>query len=246
MTPTPVGMRCPECSRQTTTVRRMPAGATGASVGRAPATMALIAVNVAAFVAELAAGGPGSGLLDSGGKLILHGGLYGPAVANGDWWRIVTSGFLHAGLLHIGLNMFFLYYLGQLLEPAIGTPRFVAIYFVSLLAGSAGVILLSPNSLSVGASGAIFGLMAAAFVVARHRGIDQLAQQIGFYVVLNLLITFSVPRISIGGHVGGLVGGAIAALLITYGQRHFRSLPLQLGAMAALGAVCVAIALGAA
>lgn len=244
MTPTPVGMRCPECARQTTPVRRMPAGAGG---GAAPATYALIAINVVAFAIELFGGGGGSaGIAGSGGKVIHDAGLNAPAVASGDWWRIVTSGFLHAGLLHIGLNMFALYILGGLLEPAIGTPRFVALYFVSLLAGSAGVILLSPNELSVGASGAVFGLMSAAFIVARHRGIEQLAQQIGFYVVLNLAFTFGVPGISVGAHLGGLVGGAIAALIMTYGQRHFRSQAVQLAALAGLGAIAVAIALGAA
>jgi membrane associated rhomboid family serine protease len=139
-----------------------------------------------------------------------------------------------------------LYFLGRILEPAIGTARFLGVYFVSLLAGSAGVILISPHSISVGASGAIFGLLSAAFVVARHRGLDQIAQQIAFYVVLNLAFTFGFPGISIGAHIGGLIGGAIAAVIITYGQRHFRSLAMQLAAMAALGAICVAIALGAA
>lgn len=242
MTPTPVGMRCPECAGQTTPVRRMQTGIGG---GTAPATYVLIAINVAAFAFELVGGGGGSaGIAGSGGKVIRDAGLNGPAVAGGDWWRIVTSGFLHAGLLHIGLNMFALYILGGLLEPAIGTPRFLALYFVSLLAGSAGVVLLSPDQISVGASGAIFGLMSAAFIVARHRGIEQLAQQIGFYVVLNLAFTFGVPGISIGAHLGGLVGGAIGALVITYG--HFRSQALELAALAALGAIAVAIALGAA
>jgi membrane associated rhomboid family serine protease len=240
MTPTPVGMRCPECAGQTTNVRRLE---TGISRARAPATFALIAINVAVFVAEIALGGPGSGLFSSGGKLIIHGGIYGPAVANGDWWRIVTSGFLHAGLLHIGFNMFALYVLGVLLEPAIGTVRFLAIYFVSLLAGSAGVILISPDTLAVGASGAIFGLFSAAFIFARHRGLEQLAQQLGFYVVFNLFITFSIPHISIGAHLGGLIAGALAALTLTYGRRYFPSVASQLLAMGALGAISVVIAL---
>jgi membrane associated rhomboid family serine protease len=210
-----------------------------------PASYTLIGINVIAFIIELAAGGA-SGLQFSGGKIIREGGLYGPDVANGDWWRIVTSAFLHAGFAHIALNMVGLYFLGRILEPAIGTARFLGVYFVSLLAGSAGVILISPHSISVGASGAIFGLLSAAFVVARHRGLDQIAQQIAFYVVLNLAFTFGFPGISIGAHIGGLIGGAIAAVIITYGQRHFRSLAMQLAAMAALGAICVAIALGAA
>ncbi len=241
MTPTPVGMRCPECSRQTTSVRGMPRSLSTAAM---PATWTLIAINAIAFVVELAGGG--AGVQFSGGKIIREGGLYAPDVANGDWWRIVTSAFLHAGFAHIALNMVGLYFLGRLLEPAIGTARFLGIYFVSLLAGSAGVVLVSPHTISVGASGAIFGLLSAAFVVARHRGLEQIAQQVAFYVVVNLAFTFGFPGISIGAHIGGLIGGGIAALVITYGQRHFRSLAMQMGAMVVLGAIFAGIALGAA
>ena len=156
---------------------------------------------------------------DGGGKIISEGGLFGPLVADGEPYRIVTSAFLHAGLLHLGLNMFALYILGTLLEPAIGTARFVGIYVVSILGGSFGALLLDPNELTVGASGGIFGLMAAAFLIARNRGLDELASQIGFFVVLNLVFTFSIPNISIGGHLGGLIGGALAALLINALER---------------------------
>jgi membrane associated rhomboid family serine protease len=246
MTPTPVGMRCPECSRQTTNVRRMPRDSATTVARRAPATMTLIAINAAAFVVEVASGGPGSSIFTVGGTFVGKGVLYGPALANGDWWRLITSGFLHAGLLHIAFNMYALYFLGLLVEPAIGTVRLVVLYFVSLLAGSAGVILLTPNSPSLGASGAIFGLMSAAYLIARHRRIHHLAQQILGLGVINLLITFGVPRISIGAHLGGLLGGGIAAAVVTYGQRHFRSLAMQLAAMGLLGAIAVAIALAAA
>jgi membrane associated rhomboid family serine protease len=240
MTVTPVGMRCPECARQRTRVRRV---APGLRAGAAPATYALIAVNVAAFVAELVGGGS-AGSLEGGGRVIHDAGLRGPDVANGEWWRIVTAGFLHAGPLHIALNMFALFILGALLEPGIGTPRFLGVYFVSLLAGSFGALLLDPNETTVGASGAIFGLMSAAFIVARHRGLEQLASQIGFYVILNLAITFGVPRISIGGHLGGLIAGALAALLIVYSERRARR-PVELEAvgMLALAGASVAGAL---
>ena len=215
MTSTPVGMRCPECARERTQVRH----ATGAA-GRsdAPATYALIALCVAAYVAELAGGGASS--FEGGGKLIREGGVYAAAVADGEIYRVITAGFLHAGLLHLGLNMFALYVLGTLLEPAIGTMRFVGIYAVSVIAGSFGALLLDPNELTVGASGGIFGLMAAAFLIARHRGLDQLASQVGFFVVINLVFTFSIPNISIGGHLGGLIGGGLAALLITMLERR--------------------------
>ena len=215
MTSTSVGMRCPECARQRTQVR----SATGRP-GRsdAPATYTLIALCVAAFVAELAGGGAAS--LDGGGQVIREGGLFGPAVAEGEPYRIITSAFLHAGFLHLALNMFALYILGALLEPAVGTARFVGIYAVSILAGSFGALLLDPNEVTVGASGGIFGLMAAAFLIARNRGLDQLASQIGFFVIINLVFTLSIPGISIGGHLGGLVGGALAALFVTMLERR--------------------------
>src|SRR5439155_23835226 len=106
----------------------------------------------------------------------------------------------HANFIHILFNMFALSVLGSLLEPGIGTPRFLGVYFVSLLAGSFGALLLSPNEITVGASGAIFGLLSAAFVIARHRGVEQLASQIGFFIVINLFFTFGFAHISVGGH----------------------------------------------
>ena len=115
--------------------------------------------------------------------------------------------------------MFALYILGTLLEPAIGTARFVGIYAVSVLSGSFLVMVMDPKQLTVGASGGIFGLMAAAFLIARDRGLDELASQIGFFVVINLVITFSVNNISIGGHIGGLIGGAVAALVVNLLER---------------------------
>lgn len=243
MTVTPVGMRCPECARERTRVRRI---SPGLRAGAAPATYALIAVNVAAFLAELATGA-NAGVGRGGGSVIDHAALYGPAVAGGDWWRIVTAGFLHAGILHVALNMYVLFILGTLLEPGIGTPRFLGVYFVSLLAGSFGALLLSPDVLTVGASGAIFGVMAAAFIVARHRGIEQLASQIGIFIIINLLFTVGVSGISVGAHLGGLVGGALAGLLIVFAERRARR-PVELEAlgMLALAAVSVAGALAVA
>jgi membrane associated rhomboid family serine protease len=235
MTVTPVGMRCPDCARQKTQVRRI---SPGLQAGRAPATYALIAINVAAFLAEIAGG---SGALQGGGSVINDAGLNGPAVADGDWWRIVTSGFLHAGLFHIALNMYVLFILGTLLEPGIGTPRFLGVYFVSMLAGAFGALLLSPNELTVGASGAIFGVMSATFLVARHRGVERLAAQIGFFIVINLFFTFGVSNISVGGHLGGLVGGALAGFLITFSERRARRpVVVEVLGMLALAVVSVA------
>ncbi len=241
MTPTPVGMRCPECASQTTNVRRLE---TGISASRSPATFVLIAINVAAFVAELAFGGATTlGFGGSGGKVINHFGINGPQIADGDVWRILTGGFLHLGLLHIAFNMYALYILGGILEPGIGTPRFVALYFASLLAGSAGALIADPHTTTVGASGAIFGLMSATFIIARRRGLGALSQQIGFFILLNLLFSFSVSGISIGGHLGGLAGGAIAAFVIVAGERRARSLTLELVGLGLISAAAIAISL---
>jgi len=218
MTSTPVGMRCPECARQRT---RVVSGQGAFSVaGRTPGTYALIAINVIVFLAELLGGGAGG--FSGGGTLIHDAGLNANAISNGDWWRIITGGFLHAGFLHLLLNMYVLYIAGSILEPGIGTPRFLGIYFVSLIAGSLGAMLLDPHATTVGASGAIFGLMAGVIVIARGRGVEELASQFGLFVVLNLVLTFSIPGISVGGHIGGLIGGAVAALLVIFVERRMR------------------------
>ena len=244
MTPTPVGMRCPECARQRTRVTR---GAVGPGRADAPATFVLIALNVAAYLAEI--GGGGGGLSPGGSSILFDFGLYGPYVAEGEWYRLLTSGFLHGSLIHIGFNMFALFWLGRLLEPAIGTPRFVALYFVSLFAGSFGALLLSPDSLTIGASGAVFGIFGATFVIARNRGVDGLAASIGVVLLLNLAITFGNPEISIGGHLGGLAGGLLCALIVVAGERGMlgeRRLPMELLAMAAIGFFSVASAIAVA
>ncbi len=222
MTTTPVGMRCPECARQTTKVR-VGQGAFTPTAGKMPATIGLIAINVIVFLIELAGGGAGS--LNGGGTVIHDAGLRGPEIANGEWWRVISGGFLHAGFLHLLLNMYVLYVAGSILEPGIGTPRFLGIYFVSLIAGSLGALIVDPNTLTVGASGAIFGLMAAVIVVARGRGVEQLATQFGLFVVLNLVLTFSISGISVGGHIGGLIGGAVAALLVIFVEKRMSGRP---------------------
>ena len=253
MTPTSVGMRCPECAGDRTKIRRPAYG--GAVSGAFPATIALIAINVVAFVFEILTGPGnfsvyGNAYVDGAlcGNAVGHGGNCANAILSdgGEWWRVVTSGFLHAGLIHIALNMFVLFVLGRVLEPSIGTPRFVAIYLVSLVAGSAGALLLSdPNDLTVGASGAIYGLFLATLLIARNRGFDQMVQQLGFYLVLNLVFTFSVSGISIGGHLGGMVGGALCALLVIAAERRVRgrrTLPVELGLMAVLAVAAFAAA----
>jgi membrane associated rhomboid family serine protease len=208
MTPTPVGMRCPECARQRTKVR------TARTMTDEPrATQVLIAANILVALGVAASGaGLGDNYLTT--EIGQRGALFGPAVANGDVWRLVTSGFIHAGPIHLAFNMYLLWVLGQLLEPSIGRVRFVLIYFVSLLCGSFGVLAIQPHSVSVGASGAVFGLMGAGVVILRHRGIDPRQSGLPVLIGLNLLITFLLPGISIGAHIGGLIGGALAAFVL--------------------------------
>jgi membrane associated rhomboid family serine protease len=239
MTPTPVGMRCPECSRQRTKTVRMPDMAT-----RPQVTYALIVINVIVFLAEgnitLAGSGTGDSLYLKGALLGSSEApaLAGQGVAHGQWWRLVTSGFLHENILHIGFNMLVLYYLGILLEPALGHLKFALIYAVSLLTGSLGALLVSPHVLTVGASGAVFGVMGAAAVELRARQIPLMQSGVGTLIVFNLIFSFTVPGISWGGHVGGLIGGAVAALVIQLGNRYRRQ-ALALAACAAIAAGAV-------
>jgi membrane associated rhomboid family serine protease len=238
MTPTPVGMRCPECASQKTRVVRNPTG-TPSGFEATPATYVLIALNVIVFLVEIAKGA--GGFFDVGlNQFVVDFALFGPSVAEGEWYRLVTSGFLHAGIIHIGFNMFLLLVLGRLLEPALGTPRFLVLYFASLLAGSFGALVVEPNALTIGASGAVFGLAGATFIIARGRGMDALAGEIGFLILFNLAFSFLSPRISVGGHIGGLIGGVICALVIVAGEKGMfgrNRLPLELAAMAAIGVV---------
>src|SRR4051794_11473023 len=224
MTPTQVGMRCPECSRQTTKVRNL-----RTTSDRPVVTTALIAINVLIYFGSA-----------TNGRINVDFGLYGPAVAGGDWYRLITAGFLHASLIHIGFNMYILWYLGNLVEPALGPVRFLALYLASLLAGSFGALLLSPNALTVGASGAIFGLMGAAFVMQRARGISPMQGGIGPLILLNLAFSLIGSNISIGGHLGGLVGGALAALVIEHVSARRRGIALPVAVCVAIGAVAVA------
>jgi len=233
MTSTSVGMRCPECARQRTKVHTM------RSIDEPLLTYVLIGINVVvgvgAFLGGASPTSPGLGST----ALLEYGSVSRPAIADGEYWRLITAGFLHAGFLHLAFNMFALYVLGSMLEPAVGRLRFGLIYAVSLLAGSFGALLLEPNAPTVGASGAIFGLMGAAVVVMRNRGINPMESGLGLWIGLNLLITFTIPGISIGGHIGGLVGGAVAAaLLFDLGDR-VRIAPLVPTAL------CVALAVAA-
>jgi len=247
MTPTPVGMRCPECASQRTRVVRNPTG-TPSGFDAFPATYVLIAINVVVFLIEIAQGSGGL-LTEQGSRFVADFSLYGPAIAEGELYRLLTSGFLHANLMHIGFNMLILFFLGRLLEPALGTPRFLALYFASLLAGSLGALAFEPNSFTLGASGAIFGLASATFIIARGRGLDALASQVGFLILINLFFSLASARISLGAHLGGLVGGALCALAIVAGEKGIfgrNRLPLEFAAMVLVAAISVAGAIAVA
>ena len=221
MTPTPVGMRCPECSKQRTKVTRV--RSSSASVPRV--TYALIIANVAAFLAEKGQFSLAGSSVH--GSVVEEGDLYRAAIYEGhQYWRLVSSAFLHVDLLHIGFNMYLLYLLGLMLEPAIGSVRFAALYLTALLAGSFGA-LLATAAPSLGASGAVFGLMGAAA---------------GTLIIFNLILSFTLSNISVGAHVGGLIGGALAAAALRYGDSH-RIRGIGLAACAVLSAASVAGAL---
>jgi membrane associated rhomboid family serine protease len=228
MTPTPVGMRCPECSQQKTQVKTL------RSMAVEPiATYILLAINVAVFFGVQSSSSAADQMV-----------LFGPYVAGGDYWRLITSGFLHIEIFHVILNLFALFWLGRMIEPALGHARFVAIYLVSLLTGSLGVLLLSWDSPTLGASGAVYGLLGAAIVMARNRNIGLMQSGLLPILALNLGITFLIPNISIGGHIGGLVGGMLTTFVIEeLSQRRRNSLPLAVASSVLIGIVAVAASL---
>ena len=205
-------------------------------------TYVLIGINVLVWIGSTLGGGVGT----TSGSLTDDGGVSQHFIADGEYWRLLTAGFLHAGLFHLATNMLSLWILGSMLEPAFGRWRFGLIYLVSLLCGSFGALLMSPDSVTVGASGAIFGLLGAAAVLARNRGFSLMESGLGIWIGLNLLITFTVPNISIGGHVGGLVGGGLATLvLLELGERRRvpSFVPTTLCAALGIAAVAGSIAL---
>jgi membrane associated rhomboid family serine protease len=140
-------------------------------------------------------------------------------VDRGDWWRLVTAGFIHFGIAHIAFNMFALYLIGQALEPAIGPWRFAAIYFAALLAGSLGAMILDPFVYSGGASGAVFGVGAAATVAMTRRGVRFWDTGFGPLLLINFAFGFFLPDVSIGAHLGGMIGGAITGFAMIQPSR---------------------------
>ncbi len=241
-----VGFHCPECLRDQDPGRNRgghqhhvgvprPRTLAGGTLSANPrlVTIVLIALNVAVFVAE-----------QSHSALKIEYGLYGPAIAHGQWYRLITATFLHENVTHIGLNMLSLWWIGPSVEAALGRARYLALYMLSGLGGSALSFLLSPaNTLGIGASGAIFGLLGALFVLVRRVRGDM--RPIVFLIVLNLVFSFSVSGIDWRAHVGGLVTGVLIAFGMVHAPRDRRAL-VQWGTCAALLVVqLIVIALAA-
>jgi membrane associated rhomboid family serine protease len=226
----PVGHQCPDCIQEGARSVRQPTTAFGGrAVGKPWVTYVLIALNVVMFVLQKAND-------DVQQQLI----LWPNGIAFRDeYYRLVTSGFLHAGITHILFNMVALYFTGPALERALGHARFVGLYALSLLGGSVLVYLLTPpGQVTLGASGAIFGLFGATFVLSRKLDLD--VRGIVGLIVINLAITFIAPGISWQGHVGGLLTGAAVAWVLAYAPQAKRT-SILVGSTVALVLLFVAL-----
>ena len=195
-------------------------------------TWTLVGLNVVAYLAQLAVSGP---------ALVYRLGTVPVAIASGEWWRLLTGAFLHApgSFFHILFNMWALTVLGPQLETLLGRLRFVTLYVLSALGGSALIYLIGPPlAPSIGASGAIFGLFGATFVVARRLNLD--TRWIVGLLAINLVITFLVPNISWQAHVGGLVTGLVLATAYAYAPRSSRT---AIHVAASVGMIVVIVAI---
>lgn len=253
MTPAPVGLRCPEHAgnRRGPRVggRQLVLPQTRIGGTEALVTKALIAVNVGIYLITAV---QGQGLNAPGGKLfetfalfggptqfVVGGPVYG-GVAGGDWWRLITAAFLHASIIHIGFNMLALWWIGAPVENYLGRTRYLGLYFVSGLAGSAGALVATPHAVTVGASGAIFGILGA-MLILEWQATGSLAGQAMTLIVINLVFSFAFPGISWGGHVGGLAGGILATLAFArWGRGHAAYGRLGLGGVTGLVLIAAA------
>lgn len=212
-----VGHQCVDCVRAGSKTVRQPR-----APGTAVVSYALIALNVLAFIVQNGPAGIGADLV-----------LRSAAVADGQLYRLVTSAFLHYGLVHLLVNMWALYVVGPALETLLGRVRFGVLYGLSALGGSVAVYLWAPlDTATAGASGAVFGLFGAAFVVARRLRLD--IRWVAAVIVINLIFTFSVPHISWQSHVGGLVTGTLVTLAYVDAPRERRDLVLLVVTLAVL------------
>ena len=215
-----VGIKCPECAGLPTGAKKAAVRARSyTSVGTDfIVTKVLIGLNVLVFLAQVVQSGS---FTQPFSEIFFRGALAAPPIAQGDqWYRLVTSAFLHGSVLHIFFNMLMLWWFGRPLEHLLGRGRFLAIYVISILAGSAGALLINPTTFTVGASGAVFGILGAGLVLERNN-INVFGGSALIIVILNLALSFTLNSVSIGGHVGGLVGGALCILVLSgFGRGH--------------------------
>lgn len=191
----------------------------------------LVALNVGVFGIQIVSS-PFNDMLD--GSLVEHGGINGYEVDHGEWWRIVTGGFLHGSAAHLFGNLVALVILGGVLTLASGPLRMVLVYAAGLLGSSLSVLMFAPETLTVGASGAIFGLAGGALLIGwRQRRIFLLIFAAG-WIVYSLSSTLFVPGISQAGHLGGLAAGALAGWLLVGERAQLRSEGAAAGLVAAL------------
>ncbi len=240
-----VGFHCPDCAKAG---KQKVYTGPGLFLSQPTVTYALIAINVLVFAVSVAMGdGLAFGSVARDG-LLAEGGAFAPFIAeNGEWWRIITSGFMHFGAMHLAFNMYALYILGPQLERSVGPVRFVLIYFACLVAGSFGALLVTPLGLTAGASGAIFGLLGVAVFAARSVGLSIWDTGLGSVLLLNFVITFGWSSVSVGGHLGGFLAGLLCGWLVYDVARRTRLPKFALeGAFVLLTLVCFAGALWAA
>jgi membrane associated rhomboid family serine protease len=230
-----VGFHCPECAR--VGAQRV-VRARDLSTRRPPVTVSLIVANVVIFLGrEAVVTGDGVALVD-------WGLLFGPAVEAGQWWRVVTSGFLHANLPHLGFNMFALWIFGQPLERAMGSIRFSLAYLAGLLGGAVAVLMFNFTAPTLGASGAVLGLAGALAALLWSRGIAITQTSLGGIFIINLVLPLVFPGISFWGHLGGIVGGFVAGWLLSWLPDRFgQSIPTAVAATAALCVLLFGVAL---
>jgi membrane associated rhomboid family serine protease len=240
MTPASVGFQCPECvtdgRRSVREARTIYGGRLRTGRSAMTVTLTLIGINFAVFIATVASGVN----LISGGtsSLFDHLALIPAAVGAGQWYRMFTAAFLHFEIFHIGFNMWALYIVGPPLEAALGRLRFIVLYLLAGIGGSLLSVAFGPlGETAAGASGAIFGLFGALYIVAAHRKLP--TQGIAFVIIANLVFTFTVPNIDWRGHLGGMVTGAVVALIYAYAPQG----PMQNRIQAlGIGALCVVLA----
>ncbi|CAN5374008.1 rhomboid family intramembrane serine protease [soil metagenome] len=231
-----VGFQCPDCVREGQASVRRPKRTTGVRLTAARlglVTSTLIALNVAVYLVTVVTSLPnGGGLMRNFASPVFLDGLLQPfaVLLGGEYWRLLTSGFLHYGLLHLAMNMLALVVLGRDIEAYLGRARYLALFLIAMLGGGVAVVLFeNPATQTVGASGGVFGLLGAAVVILRRRKADlrPLATLIGLNVVISFL-----PGISLLGHLGGALGGALASYVLVYAPRGKTS--WQVAGLAAL------------